>query len=63
LIEVEYLKIFSKIIEEVIGLVLEDLYSGNVDVVVDSSDSIGNNKVIDEVNSCIVFRMNSIWIV
>ena len=46
--------------EKVIGLVLENLYSSNINIVVNGSDSIQNNEAIDEVDSCILFGMNSV---
>jgi len=40
LTEVEYLTIFGERMEKVIGLVLENLYSGDIDIAIDSLDSV-----------------------
>jgi len=60
LTEVEFLTIFGETTDKVIGLVLENLYSGDVDVVIDGSGSVRNNEAMDEVDNCILFGMNSV---
>ena len=57
LAEVEYLILFTNIIEEIISLLIEELYCGNLKL---NNDII--NKVTNNVNSCFQFGIVEILI-